>query len=386
MRAWAEVNLDAIAQNIRSIRKITNPNAKLLTVVKADAYGHGFLDVSKTMIESGADYLGVATFDEAKQIRSHNINVPIMIIGAIMDSDIENIIKLDIIPTVFDKDTAKRISDRASLLKKNAKIHIKLDTGMTRIGFVCGDDDSSTVNDILEISKMPHIEIDGIFTHFARADEKDKSYTKTQFEKFKNVCDKLEEKGLKIPIKHVCNSGGIIQFPEYHLDMVRCGIIGYGYYPSEEVDKNTLPLEPAMTFKTVVTNIKDVPSNTAISYGGTYITDKKMKIATIAIGYADGYSRVLSNKASVIINGKKARLVGNICMDQTMVDVSDFDDVKIGDEVILFGKSGNNMITVVSVADIIGTINYEILCVVGKRVPRVYIKNGKFTNVLNYLV
>ena len=386
MRAWAEVNLDAISKNLKNIRKITNPNAKLLAVVKADAYGHGFLDVSKTLIESGADYLGVATFEEAKQLRIHSIDVPIMIIGPIIDSDIENIIKLDIISTVFDIDTAKRISDRASLMGKNAKVHIKLDTGMTRIGFVCGDDNRKTVNDILSISKMPNIEIEGIFTHFARADESDATYTHMQFEKFMGVCDALKENGLDIPIKHVCNSGGIIEFPQYHLDMVRCGIICYGYYPSDDVHKERLPLETAMTFKTVVTNVKDVPKNTPISYGGTFVTDKEMKIATIAIGYADGYSRVLSNKAEVIINGKKAKLTGNVCMDQTMVDVSDIDDVKIGDEVILFGKSGNNMITVESVAKIIGTINYEILCVVGKRVPRVYIKNGKFTNVLNYLV
>ncbi len=386
MRAWAEVNLDAISKNLKNIRKITNPSTKLLAVVKADAYGHGFLDVSKTLIESGADYLGVATFEEAKQLRIHSIDVPIMIIGPIIDSDIENIIKLDIISTVFDIETAKRISDRASLMGKNAKIHIKLDTGMTRIGFVCGDDNGETINSILSISKMPNIEVDGIFTHFARADEGDTTYTHMQFEKFMDVCNVLEEKGLHIPIKHVCNSGGIIEFPQYHLDMVRCGIICYGHYPSNDVHKEKLPLETAMTFKTVVTNVKDVPKNTPISYGGTFVTDKKMKIATIAIGYADGYSRVLSNKAEVIINGKKARLVGNICMDQAMADVSDIDDVKIGDEVILFGKSGNNMITVESVAQIIGTINYELLCVVGKRVPRVYIKNGKFTNVLNYLV
>lgn len=386
MRAWAEVNLDAISKNLKNIRKITNPSAKLLAVVKADAYGHGFLDVSKTMIESGADYLGVATFEEAKQLRIHSIDVPIMIIGPIIDSDIENIIKLDIISTVFDIDTAKRISDRAKLMGKNAKIHIKLDTGMTRIGFVCGEDNIDTINNILNISKMPSLEIDGIFTHFARADECDRAHTDMQFKKFMDVCNVLEENGLNIPIKHVCNSGGIIEFPEYHLDMVRCGIICYGYYPSNQVHKERLPLETAMTFKTVVTNVKDVPKNTPISYGGTFVTDKKMKIATIAIGYADGYSRVLSNKAEVIINGKKAKLVGNICMDQAMADVSDIYDVKIGDEVILFGKNGNNMITVESVADIIGTINYEILCVVGKRVPRVYIKNGKFTNVLNYLV
>lgn len=386
MRAWAEVNLDAISKNLKNIRKITNPSAKLLAVVKADAYGHGFLDVSKTMIESGADYLGVATFEEAKQLRIHSIDVPIMIIGPIIDSDIENIIKLDIISTVFDIDTAKRISDRAKLMGKNAKIHIKLDTGMTRIGFVCDGDNIGTIESILNISKMPSLEIEGIFTHFARADEKDASHTHMQFEKFMNVCNALEENGLHIPIKHVCNSGGIIEFPQYHLDMVRCGIICYGHYPSNEVHKERLPLETAMAFKTVVTNVKDVPKNTPISYGGTFVTDKKMKIATIAIGYADGYSRVLSNKAEVIINGQKAKLVGNICMDQAMADVSDIDDVKIGDEVILFGKSGNNMITVESVADIIGTINYEILCVVGKRVPRVYIKNGKFTNVLNYLV
>lgn len=386
MRAWAEINLDAISKNLKNIRKITNPDAKLLAVVKADAYGHGYLDVAKTLVESGADYLGVATFEEAKQLRIHSIEAPIMILGPIIDSDIENVIKLDIISTVFDTDTAKRISDRAKLIGKQAKIHIKLDTGMTRIGFVCSDDNKESIDSILKISKMPNLEIDGIFTHFARSDEPDREFTDAQFEKFMSVCNALEGKGLHIPVKHVCNSGGIMEFPEYHLDMVRCGIICYGHYPSEDVHKEKLPLEPAMTFKTVVTNVKTVPANTPVSYGGTFVTDKEMKIATIAIGYADGYSRVLSNKAEVIVNGKKANIVGNVCMDQTMVDVSDIDDVKIGDEVILFGKCGNNIITVESVARIIGTINYETLCVVSKRVPRVYIKNGKFTNVLNYLV
>ena len=243
-----------------------------------------------------------------------------------------------------------------------------------------------TAEEIIEAAKLPYINVEGVFSHFSKADEADKSYTDLQFERFCRICEILEKNGVKIPFKHICNSAGIIQFPDYHLDMVRSGIITYGLYPSDEVDKSKISLIPAMTVKTQVTNVKKIHHESLISYGGKYTAKPGDVIATIAIGYADGFSRILSGKAKVIINGHLVNVVGNICMDQCMVDVTGIPDIKIGDEVIIFGSDGNNTITVESVALLLGTINYEVVCSVGKRIPRAYIQNNKTVSVLNYLV
>ena len=388
MRAWAEINLDAVINNIKQIRKITSSNAKIMAIVKADAYGHGFFEVASALANNGADFFGVATVDEAIQLRNAGFSNPVLILGVIFRDDLEKIIQNDIMPVVFGYRFAKSISDTAVRLGKKAKIHIKLDTGMSRIGYVCSGSDSRDriLDSICDIAKLPNIEIDGIFSHFAKADEKERDYTKLQFERFTDIISELESRGVKIPIKHICNSAGIIQYPEYHMDMVRSGIITYGLAPSSDVSVENLGLIPAMQLKSVVTNLKRIKVDTPISYGGKYIAKPGTRIATIAIGYADGYSRILSGKAQVLINGKKADIVGNICMDQLMADVTEIEDIKIGDEVILFGKSGNNIITVESVAELMGTINYETICVIGKRVPRVYIRDNKTVNVLNYLV
>ena len=388
MRAWAEINLDAIENNIHQIRKMTSPNAKVMAIVKADAYGHGFFEVASSLAQNGADAFGVATTDEAMQLRNAGITNPILILGVIFEDEFKKIIQNDIMPVVFDFQYAKSISDTAVTLNKTAKIHIKLDTGMSRIGYVCSSDEScqKTVDSIMEISKLPNIQIDGIFSHFAKADETGREYTDLQFERFTHITNELEKRGLYIPTKHICNSAGIIQYPEYHLDMVRSGIITYGLAPSDEVDISNLGLKPAMQFKSVITNLKEIKIDTPVSYGGKYIAKPGTKIATVGIGYADGYSRVLSGKSQIIIDGKKVNTVGNICMDQFMADVTDVPDINIGDEVILFGTDGNNTITVESVAQLMGTINYETICVIGKRVPRVYIRNGKTVNVVNYLV
>ena len=386
MRAWAEINLDAIKNNIQCIRKRTSPNAMVMAIVKADAYGHGVRDVASTLLENGADRLGVATADEAMQLRNEGFDVPVLILGYVTPDDIERMINTDITLTVYDLDYARIISQKASSLGKECKIHIKLDTGMSRIGYVCSDDEDYIINSICEISKLSHIQIEGIFSHFAKADETDTSYTHLQFSRFKRITDKLDELGIHIPIKHICNSAGILQYPEYHMDMVRSGIITYGLAPSDDVDISDTGLIPAMQFKATVVHVKTLSADTPISYGGRYTAKAGSKIATVSVGYADGYSRVLSNKAQVLIKGHKANVIGNICMDQLMVDVSEIENINIGDEVILFGSDGNNMITVESVASEIGTINYETICVVGKRVPKVYIQNGKEVNVLNYLV
>lgn len=388
MRAWAEINLDAVINNIKQIRKITSPSAKIMAIVKADAYGHGFFEVASALANNGADFFGVATVDEAIQLRNAGFSNPVLILGVIFRDDLEKTIQNDIMPVVFGYRFAKSISDTAVRLNKKAKIHIKLDTGMSRIGYVCSGSDSREriLDSICDIAALPNVEIDGIFSHFAKADEKERDYTKIQYDRFMDIVSALEDRGVHIPIKHICNSAGIIQYPEYHMDMVRSGIITYGLAPSSDVSVENLGLSPAMQLKSVVTNLKRIKVDTPVSYGGNYIAKPGTRIATVAIGYADGYSRLLSGKAEVLINGKRANVVGNVCMDQLMVDVTEIDDIKIGDEVILFGKSGNNIITVESVAELMGTINYETICVIGKRVPRVYIQDNKTVNVLNYLV
>lgn len=383
-RAWAEIDLDAIAQNVREIRRITGKRTEIMGAVKADAYGHGVMETVRTMLDNGVTRLAVSMLDEAIQLRKLGINVPILILSYTDPARAEEIILNEVTQTVFTHDLAKALSESAVRLNRNVKIHVKVDTGMTRVGFMPG---YSAVKNILEISGLPHIIIEGLFTHFASADENDKSYTLMQFEKFMSICSELGRVGVHIPVKHVCNSAGIIEFPEMHLDMVRPGIILYGLYPSREVDSHKISLKPAMTLKANVILVKDVEESTCISYGRTFKTSRKSRIATIPIGYADGYTRLLSNKGKVLIHGRTAPVVGRICMDQCMVDVTDLgEEVKTGDEVVLFGRQGDASISVEEVAADIGTISYEVVCIIGKRIPRVYLKGGKICNVLNYLI
>ena len=382
-RTWAEVDLDAIAHNIKEIRKITNPNAKIMAVVKADAYGHGFLEVAKTLLENGADRLAVAVLQEGKQLRSRGVTVPILILGASGEEAVEDLINFDITPSVFTYECAKALSYEAERKEKITKIHIKIDTGMSRIGFLAGENNEEIVDEIIKISKLPYIEIEGIFSHFATSDEYDKSYTLLQYGRFMDVCNRLEEKGLNIPIKHICNSAGIMMYPEMHLDMVRPGVILYGMYPSDEVDKSRLDLIPAMTLKSTITHIKEVEPGRGVSYGKEYITDKKTKIATVPIGYADGYLRKLAKHGKMIVDGVKVPIIGRICMDQCMIDVTNVHNIDKGDEVIIFGREG---VTVDDLAEWLETINYEVSCVIGKRIPRIYTKDGKAVKVLNYLM
>lgn len=382
-RTWAEIDLDAIAHNMREIRKITNPDAQIMAVVKADAYGHGFLEVTKALLENGADRLAVAMLQEAKQLRSRGVNVPILLLGASMDNDIEDIINFDVTPNVFSYEFAKAISYVAEKKEKVTKIHIKLDTGMSRIGYVVSDDNTEIVNEIEKISKLPYIEIEGIFSHFSTSDEYDGSYTRLQFNRFMSVIGDLEKRGVNIPIKHICNSAGIMMYPEMHLDMVRPGVILYGMYPSDEVDKSRLDLIPAMTLKSKITFVKEVEPGRGVSYGKEYITDKVTKIATVPIGYADGYLRKIAGKGKMLVHGVKAPIIGRICMDQCMIDVTEVHNIERGDEAIIFGREG---ITIDDLASWLDTINYEVSCVIGKRIPRIYTKDGKAVKVLNYLL
>ena len=378
---WAEIDLDKAVYNMKNIKKLVG-DKEVIAVVKADCYGHGADDLAPVFLENGATRLAVAILTEGIELRKKNITAPIMILGYTPLELSEELINNDIEQTVYDLEYAKKLSNVAEKLGKKAKIHIALDTGMGRIGFIPNEE---SIEDVEKIASLKGIEIIGIFTHFSTADEYDKTYTNEQFKKIKSFINELEKRGVNIPLKHASNSGAIMEMPETYLDAVRAGIILYGYYPSNEVDKSKLDIKPILTLKTTVSHVKEVEEGTSISYGRTFITERKSKIATIPIGYADGYSRLLSGKAKVIINGKFAPVVGRICMDQCMIDVTDIGEVKVGDEVILLGEEGNLKFNADDFAEIMGTINYEITCMLKQRIPRVYIKEGKVVSVKNYI-
>lgn len=387
-RAWTEINLDALANNIKNIREYVKPEVRVMGVVKADAYGHGFTEAVNVLLENGADFLAVACIDEAMQIRKSGIDSPILILGYTAAAYAERLVQYNIIPACFDYEFASAMSKAAVKLRRTAKIHIKIDTGMGRIGLRYTENDEEnqkTIDTLLKIAVLPGVEIEGIFTHFSVADDNDDDYTKLQYNRFKAICDRLKDNGLDVPIKHCCNSAALIRFPEMHMDMVRPGIILYGHRPSDYVDCGKLHLKPVMEFKAKITHIKIVDKNTSISYGRKYTADTKRKIATVSVGYADGYSRTLSGKAKVIAGAKLCEIVGNICMDQCMIDVTDVNNIAIGDDVILFGKSDDIELPVESLAEKMGTISYEILCNIGKRVPRIFMQNGRITGSHSFL-
>ena len=369
-RLLAEINLDAIGNNIREIRKLIKEKTQLLAVVKADAYGHGAEEVAKVCLYNGADQLAVATCNEGVQVRQWSIQVPVLILGNTVEGQLETVINNNLTQAVFRYETAKKMSDMAVKLNKTALIHIKIDTGMSRIGFLPNDE---ALDEIEKIFALPNLKVTGVFTHFATADEKDKTFTMVQYKRFRFITDALNAKGHTDFIRHCANSGAILDMPELQLDMVRAGIIIYGMYPSTQVT-HPINLIPAMSLKSQISYVKYLEENVSIGYGRTYFTTQKTKVATIPIGYADGYSRAFSNKARVIINGHYAPIIGNVCMDQMMVDVTNIPDVKDGDSVIIMGSDGKNTVSAEELANIAGTINYEIVCDVGKRVPRVYIK------------
>ncbi len=376
---WAEINLDTIATNTKNIKKLVG-DKELIAIVKADCYGHGAVDVVPTLLENGASRLAVAMLTEAIELRENNINAPIVILGYTPLYLGEELINYDIEQTVYDLDYAKELSKIALSFNKKAKIHIAIDTGMGRIGFLPGDDTVKTIN---EVYNLEGLEVIGIYSHFSTSDEKDKSYANEQLLKFKKVMTDLKALGIEIPLKHISNSGAIIDMPETYLNGVRPGIILYGYYPSKEVYKNNLSVKPALTLKAKIAHVKELHNDMYISYGKTFKTNKKTTVATLPIGYGDGYPRALGENAKVIVNGKFAKIIGRICMDQCMIDVTDIENVKTGDEVIILGEEGDLKFNVDDMAEALGTINYEILCRIKSRIPRVYIKNKEVFKVRN---
>lgn len=378
---WAEVNLNNLIHNVKSIREIVNKDTMVMGVIKANAYGHGAVKFAEVLLENGVDKLAVATIREAIELRKANIKADILVLGFTQISDLDLVLKYDITQTIYNINQAKVLSDIAKERGKTSKIHIKVDSGMSRIGYRSLED----VEEILEIGKLENIFVEGMFTHFATADSTDKTFTREQFKRYKEIVDKVEEKGLNISIKHVSNSAAIMDLPEYNLNMVRAGVILYGLYPSDEVMKENLELKPVMTLKTKVSHIKTVDENTGIGYGQTFTTDGVAKIGTMPIGYADGYSRLLSNLGEVGINGERAEIVGRICMDQTMLNLTGI-DVQLEDEVVIFNDGEYGYPTIDELAQKLKTINYELATLIGRRISRVYTFDGKVVDVVDYLI
>jgi alanine racemase len=379
---WAEINLDNLAHNMRETRRVTNTNTKITAVIKADGYGHGAVCIGKTLLENGADRFAVATLSEAIQLRAFFPDVEIMVLGYTPENLAIELIKNNIIQTIYTLEQASEFSKIAIELNQKLTIHIKLDTGMNRLGMLCCDE---TIDSILKMSKLEGLFIEGIFTHFAMADEINKEFTRQQVEKYNYIVNTLEKRALNIPIKHVSNSAAIIDMPEYNFDMVRAGIMLYGLYPSSYVNHNAVNLKEVMCLKAKVSQVKEIEAGCGVSYGLKYKTEKKSQIATLPIGYADGFTRMLTGKAKVMINGSKVPIIGNICMDQCIIEVSGL-DVNIGDEVVLFGGNDSEGISIDSVANLLNTINYEVVCMVDKRVPRVYIKNNEEISIKDYVL
>ncbi len=383
-RAYAKIDLDAIRYNMESIHKVLKPDTQVMAVIKTDGYGHGATPIARE-IESLPYLYGfaVATEEEGMSLRHNGITKPILVLGYSFTDSYKEMLEHDIIPAVFSYESAKKLSDVAVQMNKEAVIHIKLDTGMSRIGYQITEE---SADEILKISELPNIKIEGIFTHFAKADETERDFTYHQMQLFEKMTEMLKERGVEIPKKHCSNSAGIMDFSEANMDIVRAGIILYGLLPSDEVDKDAVPLRPVMELKSRVIHVKKLEAGRSISYGGLYTTTKEQIIATVPVGYGDGYPRSLSNKGWVLIHGQKAPICGRVCMDQFMVDVTDIPNVSVGDEVTLIGKDGSLCLTMDELGDLSGRFNYEFACDLGKRIPRVFYKDGKVTETKDYFM
>lgn len=379
-RTQAKIDLDAVEYNYNSTRAKLPQGCKLLGVIKADAYGHGAVELAR-FLEDKCDFFGVACIEEAVELKKADIKTPILILGYVAPAFYDLVVKYDIRIPVFSYDTAKALSDEAVKQGKTVPFHFCIDTGMSRIGFQVNEESADVCK---QICALPNIEAEGLFSHFATADESDLTKALAQREKYKAFVEMLEGRGIQIPIKHLNNSAGIMNFDEY-FDMCRMGIILYGLYPSEEVDKSLLDIKPVVSWLTHISHIKTLEAGREVSYGGTFKTTEPRVIATIPVGYADGYPRCLSNKGRVIINGQYAPIVGRVCMDQFMVDVTDVDGAELDSIVTLVGKDGDAELSMEEVSNAAYSFNYELPCRVARRVPRTYYKDGKFIKATNYM-
>lgn len=375
------IDLDAVNYNVQSIKNKISPSADLLGVIKADAYGHGVIEVAKE-IEPYCAFFGVAVIEEAIELRKAGFDKPVLILGRVDPHYSDLLVKYDIRPSIFHFEDAKSLSDEAVKQNKTARFHFAVDTGMSRIGFQVTESDADICKKIVT---LPNLFAEGLFSHFATADEKDLTRTVNQKEKFISFIRMLEKRNIDIPVKHLNNSAGIMNFDD-HFDMVRAGIVLYGLYPGEEVDKNLLDIKPAMKWIAEISHIKELEPGREISYGATYKTDKKCTVATIPVGYADGYPRCLSNVGKVLVNGKEAPILGRICMDQFMIDVTGIENVVVGSTVTLVGEDGGATLSMEEVSQQAHSFNYELPCRIARRVPRIYIKNGEEYKTVNYLI
>lgn len=387
-RTWAKIDLDAIEHNYNEIRNHVSANSEIMCVIKADGYGHGAVFLAREYERLGVKRFAVSNIEEAMQLREHGINSPILILG-FTPADLARVLaENNISQAILSEEYAVELSQYAQKAGISVKIHIALDTGMSRIGFMYQniDRDSASISAIERVCKLPSLDSEGIFTHFFVSDEADEGREDTlhQYKCFDDAIEKLKARGIEFPLRHCANSGAIIDYPNTHINMVRAGIILYGLAPSGKL-ADKLNLIPAMQLKSVIAQIKTVEPNTRVSYGGTFTTSRPTKIATVPIGYADGYTRALGNRARMIVNGKYAPIIGRVCMDQLMLDITDIDNVSTGDELTVIGTDGDCCVSAEEIAGLTNTINYEIICIIGKRVPRVYFKNGKNIGTLDYI-
>ena len=368
----AEIDLSAIAHNVSELRRITSPNARFMAVVKANGYGHGAEAAARTALKHGADRLALARIDEAVALRTAGIDTPMLVFGHTPPERAEDLLEHDLTQTVFSPEAARDLSDAAGALGRSVRVHLKVDTGMGRVGLLAvnGEDALREAEDIIG---LPGLDVEGIYTHFATADSADKKPARKQLSRFMAFTGALRKRGLTIPIRHAANSAAVIDMPESHLEMVRPGISLYGLYPSDEVKKERIALRPAMTLKARIVQLKEVPEGYTISYGATYTAPAPTRIATVPVGYADGFNRRLSNQGRMVVRGLRCPIVGRVCMDSTMIDVTDVPDVRVGDEVAVFGGDAEDAVTVDEVAEMLGTINYEVVSTVMARAPRVYV-------------
>lgn len=382
-RVCAIIDLNAVCHNMEQMHRNLSDNTQMIGVIKADGYGHGAVQIGRELEKMSYVFgYAVATAEEAMILRRVGLQKPILILGYTFPYCHEDLIRYNIRPTVFREDAIDELAECACRMCKPVKVHVKVDTGMTRVGIRPDDDGIAFVNKALHTDG---IEVEGMFTHFARADETDKRSAREQLKVFQEFLERVEkELDFKIPIKHCSNSAGIVELPEANMDLVRAGISLYGLWPSEQVSRDIVSLHPVLSLKSHIVYIKEVAAGVPISYGGTYVTPKKMRVATIPVGYGDGYPRGLSNKGYVLVRGKKAPILGRVCMDQFMVSVDDIPEAVEGDEVTLIGRDGELEITMEQLGDLSGRFNYELACDLGKRIPRVYVKNGKITATKDY--
>ena len=378
----AEIDLKAIAHNIKELRRITNDNAKLMAVVKANGYGHGAIEVAGCALQNGAEILGVARIEEGIQVRNAGIETPILIFGYTPPQQAAALMEYDLIQSVHTPLAARELSEAVASRGKKLKIHLKVDTGMGRLGLLPQDYTSKNpeavsadaIEETLAIAGLKGLELEGIFTHFATADSTDKSYAEDQLDLFMSYLNRLRRSGFEPSVRHAANSAALIDMPQSHLDMVRPGIAIYGLSPSDEIINKQVTLKPAMALKSKIIQLKEVPAGFAVSYGSTYKTQKPTTIATVPVGYADGLNRLLSSRGQMLVHGQRAPIIGRVCMDLTMLDVGQIDRVQMGDEVVIFGRQRNSSLSVDEMASLLNTINYEIVTSITARVPRVYLK------------